>query len=88
MTRLSRWLLSPTPSSQWQARMGRVTFAALDFAASPAAMAGLAIVLLLIFVAAFAPWLATHDLRKRIGLEPTSSDVTFTAGWFTVPASR
>ena len=61
MTRLSRWLLSPTPSSQWQARMGRVTFAALDFAASPAAMAGLAIVLLLIFVAAFAPWLATHD---------------------------
>jgi peptide/nickel transport system permease protein len=54
MTRLSRWLLSPTPSSQWQARMGRMTFAVLDFAASPAAMAGLAIVLLLIFVAAFA----------------------------------
>lgn len=61
LTRLSRWLLSSAPASQWQARLGRITFAALDFAVSPAAMAGLLIVLLLLFVAAFAPWLATHD---------------------------
>lgn len=55
------WLFSPSPTTQWQARMGRFSFAALDFASSPAAMAGLLIVLLLAVIAALAPWLATHD---------------------------
>ena len=61
VTRLSTWLFSPAPTTQWQARLGRITFAALDFCASPAAVAGLLVVLLLLFTAAFAPWLATHD---------------------------
>lgn len=61
MSSLSGWLLSPTPRSQWQARLGRIAFAALGFASSPAAMTGLLIVLALVLVAAFAPLLATHD---------------------------
>lgn len=61
MTALYRWLLSSTPRSQLQSRLGRITIASLGFAASPAAMTGLLILVLLIVVAAFAPQIATHD---------------------------
>jgi peptide/nickel transport system permease protein len=43
-----------------QARLGRAYLSWLVFARNPLAMVGLAIVLALLLVAAFAPWLATH----------------------------
>jgi len=52
------WLLSERPKSRRQARLGRAYRVWLRFAQSPLALAGLAILLLLLFTAAFAPWLA------------------------------
>ena len=54
------WLLSDTPGSALQARLGRTYLAWLVLVRNPLAMVGLAIVVTLLLVAAFAPWLATH----------------------------
>jgi peptide/nickel transport system permease protein len=54
-------LLSDTPRSRREARIGQAYRAWLSFKANPLAMIGLSIVLVLLFVAIFAPWLATHD---------------------------
>ncbi len=55
------WLLTDTPTSPFQAQAGRAYQGWRQLAANPLAMLGLAIVVTLLLVAAFAPWLATHS---------------------------
>lgn len=55
------WLTSPEPASRTQARLGRAYVGWLTFTGNPLAVVGLAVVLLLLLVAAFADVLATHD---------------------------
>ncbi len=70
------WLLDPAPGSRRQARMGGWFRAWLAFRRNTLGMAGLAIVLLLLAVAAFAPLIAdpasalTQTLENR--LQPSS----------------
>jgi peptide/nickel transport system permease protein len=54
-------LLSDTPRSRRDASLGRLYRGWLQFKANRLALAGLAIVGLLVIVAALAPWLVTHD---------------------------
>ena len=70
------WLLSDTPRSALQARLGQAYGSWLAFRANPMALLGLAIVLALVLAAALAPWLApqspiAQDLAQR--LKPPSS---------------
>lgn len=58
---LRGWLLDESPTSRNQARFGRIFRVSLAFRSNLLAMVGLVIVLLLIAMAAFAPWIATHD---------------------------
>jgi peptide/nickel transport system permease protein len=53
-----KWLLSDAPNSAGQARLGRVYRFWLTLSSSPTAIFGLATVLLLLFCAVFAPWIA------------------------------
>ncbi|PWS35934.1 D,D-dipeptide ABC transporter permease [Falsiroseomonas bella] len=55
------WLLSDAPESRRQAAWGQRYQAWLAFRRNGLAMAGLAVVLLLLAMALLAPWLATHD---------------------------
>ncbi|PWK67528.1 ABC transporter permease [Aminobacter sp. AP02] len=71
------WLLDDSPSSRLQARLGRSYRLSHALARNPLAMVGAIIVLTLILVALFAPWIATHspigqDLAMR--LKPPSWD--------------
>jgi peptide/nickel transport system permease protein len=68
---IKAWLATDTPGSRWQARLGRAWFGWQQFFSNRLAMFGLVIVLLLVFVAIFAPWLAPHnpigaDLGNRL----------------------
>ncbi len=70
-----RALLSDTPRSRSEAKLGQLYRGWLTFRANPLALIGLGIVLLLVLVAAFAPLLATHSpyvqsLQER--LQPPS----------------
>jgi peptide/nickel transport system permease protein len=72
-TRVGRraWLLAETPDSRLQARLGQAYVAWLGFRRNPLAMAGLAIVLALMAVAALAPLLTSQspliqDLTARL----------------------
>ncbi|WP_149141286.1 nickel transporter permease [Gemmobacter caeruleus] len=58
---LTEWLRDPNPASRRQARLGQAWLAWLRLKRNPLAMAGLAIIVLLLVLAAFAPVLATHD---------------------------
>ena len=58
---LRQWLLTNTPKSAFQAQCGRWYLAWLAFRGNPIAMVGLVIVIALMLVAAFAPWIATTD---------------------------
>jgi peptide/nickel transport system permease protein len=74
------WLLSDTPQSRTQARIGRFYSGWLTFARNRLAMVGLGIVLALVIVAVLAPLIATdspfaQDLANR--LQPPS-----VAHWF------
>jgi peptide/nickel transport system permease protein len=74
------WLLSPTPGSRLQARLGNLYLGWLAFLANPLALVGLAIVLALVLTAVFAPLLApgspyAQGLTQRL-LPPSS------AHWF------
>jgi peptide/nickel transport system permease protein len=60
------WLLSASPASRRQARLGRFYIAWLAFQSNHLAMLGLAIVLALILVAVFAPVLAPYDPNAQI----------------------
>ncbi|MDR2312689.1 MAG: ABC transporter permease [Brucellaceae bacterium] len=55
------WLLSERPQSRAQAKIGRSYMIWRRFTANKLAVLGLAIIGLLVFVAAFAPWLAPHS---------------------------
>ncbi|WP_432283897.1 ABC transporter permease [Aminobacter sp. BA135] len=77
MTTGRDWLLDDSPSSRLQARLGRSYRLSRALARNPLAMVGAVIVLTLILVALFAPWIATHspvgqDLAMR--LKPPSWD--------------
>jgi peptide/nickel transport system permease protein len=72
------WLLSERPQSRTQAKLGRAYMTWQRFAANKLAMVGLAIILALLFVAAFADVLAPHsatigDLRGS-RLMPASAE--------------
>ena len=74
------WLLADEPGSSLQARLGRSYLSWLAFRRNPLAIAGLAIVVTLVLVAALAPVIATQspiaqDLGER--LQPPSE-----AHWF------
>ena len=55
------WLLDDTPSSRLQARLGRSYRVLRALLGNPLAVVGAAIVLVLIVMALFAPWIATHS---------------------------
>ncbi|MBP6737249.1 MAG: ABC transporter permease [Rhodobacteraceae bacterium] len=61
MSALTDWLRDPSPQSRLQARLGQSFMGWLRFRRNPLAMAGLTVVVLLLVVAAFAPWLAPYD---------------------------
>ena len=61
MSALTQWLRDPSPQSRLQARLGQSFMGWLRFRRNPLAMIGLSVVLLLLVVAAFAPWLAPYD---------------------------
>ncbi|MGZ2431656.1 nickel transporter permease [Rhizobium redzepovicii] len=55
------WLLSDRPQSRLQARLGRAYVTLRQFTANRLAVVGLLIIVALLFVAAFANLIATHD---------------------------
>lgn len=73
------WLLSPEPGSRWQARLGRFYLGWRSFTRNPLAVLGLGIVVLLIFVALFADFIAPYspivggDLRTQRLLPPSET---------------
>ncbi len=72
---LRQWLLSDRPQSRWQARCGRLYMIWRRFSENRLALFGLAILIALLFVAAFADILAPHspvqgDLRNARLLPP------------------
>jgi peptide/nickel transport system permease protein len=76
MTTMTQWLRDPAPSSRLQARAGQLWLGWLRLRRNRLTMVGLLIVLLLLIVAAFAPWIAPHnplaqDLSQRL-LPPLS----------------
>jgi len=75
---LHAWLISDSPESRRQARLGQLYRQWLAFKRNPMAVAGLAIIVLLLLVAAFAPVIAPFDpiaqvLDKRL-LPPSSTN--------------
>lgn len=58
---LRAWLLSDAPTSRRQAKLASIYRAWLSFRSNPMAMVGLFILMMLVFVAIFAPVLATHN---------------------------
>jgi peptide/nickel transport system permease protein len=65
------WLLAEAPGSRLQARLGRAYRGWLTFRRNPMAVAGLAIVVSLVAMAAVAPWISPHspfeqDLARRL----------------------
>ncbi len=75
---LHAWLISDSPESRRQARLGQLYRQWLAFKRNPMAVAGLAIIVLLLLVAAFAPVIAPFDpiaqaLDRRL-LPPSSTN--------------
>lgn len=76
----SNWLLSDSPGSVLQASLGRFYLSFLDFLGNRLALLGCIIILILILVAIFAPFIAPYDpiatnLVNR--LQPPSADYFF-----------
>lgn len=76
----SNWLLSDSPGSVLQASLGRFYLSFLDFLGNRLALLGCIIILILIVVAIFAPFIAPYDpiatnLVNR--LQPPSADYFF-----------
>ncbi len=59
-TTLKQWLLSDRPQSRRQAALGRLYGGWCSFARNRLAMVGLGIVVLLVLIAALAPWIAPY----------------------------
>jgi len=71
MTTWTDYLTTDSPTSRRQARLGQLYRQWLAFRRNRLAMLGLGIVVALLLVAAFAPWIATADplaqtLDKRL----------------------
>jgi len=62
---LGAWLRAPVPASPFQARMQALWLAWRRLRGNPPALAGGAILLVLLAVAAFAPVIATHDIYAQ-----------------------
>ncbi|WP_138469602.1 ABC transporter permease [Poseidonocella sp. HB161398] len=58
---MREWLLSDSPASRRQARLGRLYAGWLTFRENTLAMVGLGILVALLLCAALAPWIAPHD---------------------------
>ena len=74
---LRDWLLSEAPASPRQAFWGLWYRRARRFARNPLSMAGLLVLVLLLLLAIFAPWIATHDPLVQVlsdRLQPIGSD--------------
>ncbi|WP_245243010.1 ABC transporter permease [Pararhodobacter sp. SW119] len=76
VTTMTQWLRDPAPRSRLQARAGQLWLGWLRLRRNRLTVIGLSIVLLLLLVAAFAPWIAPHnplaqDLSQRL-LPPLS----------------
>ncbi len=71
------WLLDPAPASRRQARIGRWYRLAAAFARNRLAMSGLAIVLMLVLVAAFAPMIASLQAVTRQSLADRLQPMSF-----------
>lgn len=61
MSQLTLWLRDPNPTSRLQSRLGQNYLGWLRLRRNPLAVIGLIIVAALLFIAAFAPWLAPYD---------------------------
>jgi peptide/nickel transport system permease protein len=61
MTTTRDWLLADDPETRFQARVGQAYRLARALARNPLAMVGLAIIVLLLVVAALAPWIAPYS---------------------------
>ena len=71
MTRLAAWLTDDAPASRAQANLGRAYQVGQRLLRNPLSALGLAIIVLLIACAAFAPWIAPYspvgqDLGQRL----------------------
>ncbi|MEE8287336.1 MAG: ABC transporter permease [Gammaproteobacteria bacterium] len=79
-TGLRAWLLQDVPESIMQARVQRFFLAWLVFRRNPIAMSGLLIILSLVLMAIFAPWItATNGLEPQLAdrLQPASAEHWF-----------
>jgi peptide/nickel transport system permease protein len=77
---LRAWLLQDVPESIMQARVQRLFLAWLVFRRNPIAMSGLLIILSLVLMAIFAPWItATNGLEPQLAdrLQPASAEHWF-----------
>ncbi|MDQ1077909.1 nickel transporter permease [Pseudoroseomonas cervicalis] len=77
---LGAWLRAPVPQSPFQARMQALYFGWRRLRGNPPALAGAIILALLLLMAGFAPWIATHDIYAQdlaSRLQPPSA-----AHWF------
>ncbi len=77
---LRAWLLQDVPESITQARVQRFYLAWLVFRRNPIAMTGFLIILSLVLMAIFAPWItATNGLEPQLGdrLQPASTEHWF-----------
>ena len=78
MSVLSReWLLTETPTSRWHARASSFYKGWLALRSNTLAMVGLGILVFLLAIAAFAPWISPHDpFAQNLGnrLQPLWSD--------------
>lgn len=68
---LRAWLLTDSPASRRQARLGRLYLSWLTLLGNPLALTGLVIVVALLLMALFAPWIAggpasAQDLQARL----------------------
>ncbi|WBV44862.1 nickel transporter permease [Pseudoroseomonas cervicalis] len=62
---LGAWLRAPVPQSPFQARMQALYLGWRRLRGNPPALAGAIILALLLLMAAFAPWIATHDIYAQ-----------------------
>jgi peptide/nickel transport system permease protein len=70
------WLHAPVPTSPMQARAQQLWLKLLRLVANPPALLGLAILLVIVVMAVFAPLIATHDIYAQdlsIRLQPPSA---------------
>lgn len=73
---LRAWLTTNVPRSATQASLQRAYFGGFRFLRNRLAVAGMAVIVLLLLTAAFAPWIATHDPLAQIlaeRLQPPSA---------------